>query len=290
MDGQVDGGQVDGGQPTVEEGVEDFSLDYTGTEGEEFKNEVAPEEAPQDSQTNNLDQNSTQVAEQPQEPPLTDVEALQQRVNELMGVISQYEQQKLLTPQPANLQSQQEKSQAQTQPAQPAMPPPGEVSNLDFLGEGVDHLDILGDKAQFNALLNKVATVSFNAAVNAAQEQIMLKIPDLVRSSAQQQMSINNITTEFYAQNQDLANFRPAVSMAAMQLYNENPKLSLPELLKGAAERTREMLRLTRAPSGGRGRVPAQPAGGSVRSGARPNQGADPELSDQQRQIMELLS
>lgn len=115
----------------------------------------------------------------------------------------------------------------------------------------------------------------------------MLRIPSIVSSSAQQQMAIENVTRDFYAANQDLVNFKQAVSMAAMQLYQENPNLLLPDLLSQAAARTREILHLKGINPGGK-RVPAQPAGNSVRGGVD-RSASEPQLSDQQKQILELL-
>lgn len=302
-----------------ENSFDEYDLDYTGDSAE------SEEGTPGDASP--ADTNSTEgggeaqeqvgdaapasgqnLGQVPQQPPLTDVEALQARVNELMGKIAEYEQQKLFNSSPAQVaQAQVEKEQAQAQgqpsPMQSApeqtfqQPMPGQVSNLDFLGglKDQDYIDFLGDPSKFNEMLNKVATVTYNAAVTSAQEQIMMRIPQLVQNAAQQQMSINNITQDFYAKNADLKNFRQAVSMAAVQLYNENPKLQLPELLAGAAKRTREILHLAQPKGGSRKRTPAQPAGGSVRSSSpnrqAPNSSPEGEgLTDQQRQIMELLN
>lgn len=298
-----------------ENSFDEYDLDYTGDETSGMDETVAGEQGGDDNP--NPDQNLGQVpqegagsepsasAEPGQEQAtgqVSDVEALQAKVNELMGIISQHEQQKLLNTPPAQAakaQAAQEQGQPSpgSQQAQSVFQPPmpGQVTNLDFLGglKDQEYVDFLSDPSKFNEMLNKVATVTYNAAVTSAQEQIMMRIPQLVQSAAQQQMSINNITQQFYEQNADLKNFRQAVSMAAVQLYNENPKLQLPELLAGAAKRTREMLHLTQAqPGGGRKRRPAQPAGGSVRSSVpgRQQVGQEPELTDQQKQIMDLLN
>lgn len=191
-------------------------------------------------------------------------------------------------------QQPQPQHQPQPQPQQSlAMPRPGETTTLDFL-QGQDHVDILSDAGKFNSLLNQVATVAFTAAVNAAQERIMTRIPEIVQASAQQQMEIHGMTERFYEANPDLVPYKQAVSMAAMQIHNEKPELALPDLLKGAAERTRNILRLTKTPaaptSGARQRRPAQPAGGSIRSqgGNRTPSGA-PQMTDMERQIADLL-
>lgn len=283
---------MDGQEGMTEEGMvpaedQSYDLDF----GESYEK---PQETDQNlgqslsdaSQEEQQSQDNIQEG-QPQNEQPTDIEVLQSQLNDALGIISQYEQQKLLNGQSQSQSNQQEQ---QSQPEQSLKNvEPGEVVQLDFL-RGQDHIEILRDPEQFNNLLCQVATVSFNAAVQAAQEQVMRRIPNIVQSAAQQQQSISNITRDFYSKNPDLDKFRPAVSMAAMQLFNENPNLQLPDLLKGAAERTREMLRLSQS-GVQRGRRPAQPAGGSIRSaGGNRQPVGQPQLSDQEQQILDLLT
>lgn len=269
---QTNEAALDGGQ--VEETTMDFPEDVS-TPTEEASQE-ASQEHPADSAVQNL--NDTQPAPQEEPDPM---DSMRQQLAAVMGQLSLYKQKELEGAQQA---PQAPKEDAQAEGLRQV--PTGQVSQLDFL-QGEDHVAILEDPAKFNNLLNKVATVAFNAAVNAAQEQVMRRIPSIVSSSAQQQMAIGDVTKEFYASNQDLAPFKQAVSMAAMQLYQENPNLALPELLAQAATRTREVLHL-KGQVPGRKRVPAQPAGNSVQGGVN-RTASDPQLSEQQKQIMDLL-
>lgn len=261
----------------VSEGAVDAGQDMDFPMGE-----PAPVETPQEPEAPAQEaapgeQNLPPRGEQPQEP-VDPTDDLRRQLAEAMGQLSQYKQKELENP-----------SQAAT-PGEAPSPlqqvGPGQVSQLDFL-QGEDHVAILEDPAKFNALLNKVATVAFNAAVNAAQEQVMRRIPSIVSSSAQQQVAIGDVVRDFYAANQDLVPFKQAVSMAAMQLYQEKPDLQLPELLAQASARTREILHL-KGIAPGRKRVPAQPAGNSVQGGVN-RTASDPQLSDQQKQIADLL-
>lgn len=251
---------------------------------EEAQEQAPAQEQPQpvdgDSSHQNLEASVPPQQEQPTPGPSTEDE-LRRQLNEAMGVISQLRQGQLEQP-------------AQTQPAQQQTPEPfqnlqpGQVAQLDFL-QGQDHVAILEDPQKFNELLSRVATTAFTAAVQAAQEQVMLRIPSIVSSTASQQQEIARIADDFYKANSDLANFKPAVSMAATQLYQENPNLTLPELLAQAATRTREVLHLkSAAAAAGRQRVPAQPAGNSVQGGGS-RTASDPQLSDMQKQIADLL-
>lgn len=209
------------------------------------------------------------------EEPSTE-EDLRQKVSDLMGIIASYKQ----------------KEMEATPVASPEMtiPPlaPGQVAELDFL-QGEDHVSILEDPQKFNALLCRVATTAYTAAVNASQEAVMRKIPSVVSSAAQQQSTIERITSEFYAANQDLIPFKTAVSMAAMQLYNENPNLALPDLLAQASDRTRKVLRIQKG-AAPRKRTPAQPAGNSVRGGLDRTSVGGEQLTGQEQQILDLLT
>lgn len=309
MDDQISGGVAEAGNEPIEastvERAKDFNLDYTGDEGiieDETKTQVEPtvDEVEQKGQNLPLDEEQAASQEpQPEQPEKTDVETLQARINELSAIVNKYQQQELA----ARAQHPSAGAQPTTTPQQPqpqAVAPqqqsapqmmPGQISNLDFL-EGVEnHIDLLETKEGLNSLLNKVASVAYTAAVQSASERIMREIPSLVQSSAQQQQAIASITGEFYQKNPDLVNFKQAVSMAAMQIYNEKPTLSLPEMLTEAAKRTREMLHISGAAQAKRRRVPAQPAGGSIRSsgGNRPS-GATPQLTPQEQQILDLIT
>lgn len=280
---------------------EDFDLDYgessqsaSEPEGtQEGQQSVAepPLETPQDGQPQPQSQEqpqpeSTQTQENLQAPQTSDVELLQSELNKAYSIINSYQQRELEQKAFAQQQAQQQPQAQQLQKTQP-----GEVQKLDFL-QGQDHIEILQDANKFNDLLANVATVAFTAAVNAAQERVMRSIPSIVQASSEQQTAIANITRDFYEKNADLSNFRPAVSMAAMQLFNENPSMQLPELLSKAAERTREILHI-KGVQQQRTRRPAQPAGRSVRSAGgnrAPAATNNNGLTDQEQQILDLLT
>lgn len=274
--------EAEGLQPSTDE---DFSLEY-GEAVEEPENghniteerQAEPQPEPQEAEQSPVEEPPAEA-----EPQLTDVETLQKQLNEAMGIISQFEQQRLA--QPTTQEPAKQVQPEQTMQATPA----GQIPKLDFLQGVEDHVEILQDREKLNNVLCQVAVVAYNAAVQSAQEQIMRRIPTIVQSAAQQQSSLAEMTREFYTNNPDLSNFKQAVSMAAMQVYNENPKLTLPEILSGAAQRTREVLRLAKPQKSVR--KPAQPAGGSIRSagGNRPPSG-QPQMSEQERQIAELLT
>lgn len=282
-------------EPTGQDtNLDEFNLDYTGDSGNDAgvqnlnPTEPTSEEQPNEGQPN--EGGELEPAPQPEggEPPLTegeedDAESLRRQLAEANLRLLQYEQGSAKQP-----QAQPQPEPAPTQPQQPSAFPqmPNEVSSLDFIGQE-DHIRILESKESFNALLNKVATVAYNAAVMASQERILRQIPHVVETTANQQMQIKDIVGRFYSANKDLEPYKPAVSMAAIKLHNENPNMPLEEMLNKAAEETRKVLRI-RPGTQARQRVPAQPVGGGRVGGDRTTRPAN--LTEQEQQILDLLS
>lgn len=282
-------------EPTGQDtNLDEFDLDYTGDSGNDAgvqnlnPTEPTSEEQPNEGQPN--EGGELEPAPQPEggEPPLTegeedDAESLRRQLAEANLRLLQYEQGSV-----KQSQAQPQPEPAPTQPQQSSAFPqmPNEVSSLDFIGQE-DHIRILESKESFNALLNKVATVAYNAAVMASQERILRQIPHVVETTANQQLQIKDIVGRFYSANKDLEPYKPAVSMAAIKLHNENPNMPLEEMLNKAAEETRKVLRI-RPGTQARQRVPAQPVGGGRVGGDRTTRPAN--LTEQEQQILDLLS
>lgn len=207
-----------------------------------------------------------------------DIESLRQQVVSLTSQLAEANDKLMSAPNPVP-----------SLPEGVKLPPAGQVTTVGFIENmsEEDYADLISSPAKFNELLNKVATVAYTAAVNAAQENIMRQIPNIVNTSAQQQAYIQSITTEFYKENADLLNYKSTVAMAIQQVCNEEPNIPIKEALAKAAERTRQVLRI-RPES--RRRMPAQPAGNSVSGSGVDRLSSAPQMSEQQRQIMELLS
>lgn len=286
-------------EPTGQDtNLDEFDLDYTGDSGNDADvqnlnpTEPEPEGQPNEEQANEGEELAPTPQPEGGEPPLTegeedDAESLRRQLAEANLRLLQYEQGSAKQPQ---AQPQPEPTPAQPQPQlqQPSVFPQmsNEVSSLDFIGQE-DHIKILESKESFNALLNKVATVAYNAAVMASQERILRQIPHVVETTANQQMQIKDIVGRFYSANKDLEPYKPAVSMAAIKLHNENPNMPLEEMLNKAAEETRKVLRI-RPGTQARQRVPAQPVGGGRVGGDRTSRPAN--LTEQEQQILDLLS
>lgn len=267
--------------------TEDFNLDYDGAPASEtdVQNLNATEPTSEVPADQVADPQNLAPTEQPTEE--SDIDSLRRQLAEANARLLQFEGQPAA--QPKNLAEQPSAGSPSPAPAAPQTVPfpqqANEVSSLDFIGQE-DHIHILEDRNSFNALLNKVATTAYNAAVMAAQDRILRQIPGVVETAANQQMQIKDIVGRFYATNKDLEPYKPAVSMAAIKLHNENPGMPLEEMLTKAAEETRKTLRL-RPNTQARQRVPAQPVGGGRIGGDRTAQPSN--ISDQEQQILDLL-
>lgn len=257
---------------------DDFDLDYSGEEQQVEVTEEAPaEEAPAGmSQTEEAVVTEGETLPEEEAQPEDDLESLRQQLASSQLALLQLQKQ----------QAQQAQPQAAAQPSMQLPNMANEITSVDFLG-GEDHVAILESPEKFNQLLNKVATVSANAAVAAAQERILRQIPQVVETTANQQMRIKDIVGRFYQANKDLEAYKPAVSMAAIQLHNANPSISLEELLSKAADETRKVLKI-KAGTVPRKRVPAQPVGSGKVGGDRTS--GQTTLTEQEQQILELLS
>lgn len=279
----------------------EFDLDYTG-EPAETEGQILEPTEPQPQEETPTEPQPTEPVQEPSAPaePQTaepsaedDITSLRQQLAEAQMELLKYRNapaQPAPAVAPQAPQAPQPQLQAPTQPQNPLQfeipKTANEVTNLDFIGQE-DHISILEDRTKLNNLLNKVATVAFNAAVTASQERILRQIPSVVETTASQQLRISEIVSNFYNSNKDLEPYKPAVSMAAMKLHNENPNMPLEEMLTKAAEETRKVLRIRPANSQ-RLRMPAQPVGSGKVGGDRLVRPAN--LSEQEQQILDLLS
>ena len=266
-------------EPTTEpstESQESTTDNSTVSQNLEDSGITQPEEVTQEPLDNSQPQN---VPDQPDD----DLESLRQKLAAANLEILQLKQNAVPPQHPVQKPETQPVAPPQTSPFSIN---PNEVSNVDFL-QGEDHLNCLEDPAKFNALLNKVATVAFNASVAASQERILRQIPSVVETAANQQMQIRDIVGRFYAANPDLVPYKPAVSMAVLQAHNANPSMPMEELLNKAAADTRAVLRI-KPGTVPRQRVPAQPVGGGRVGTDRTNRPTS-TLTEQEQQILDLL-
>jgi len=74
------------------------------------------------------------------------------------------------------------------------------------------------------------------------QQQVVSELPAIINNLVSQQVAMQQTITTFYDENPDLADYKQFVGFIANNLRQENPELSLEDLLMKAAETSRKKL------------------------------------------------
>ena len=248
-------------------GADEVSLGQLPTTTEEVTPEKMAEAAPEGEQPvggeelSKEEENETLETEKPVEPAKKlegaeekdPSEELRSELADALGKLAQAEVMKLDTP---------------AEPEMKLPEDPKEITQIDFLGD-IETAHLLEDPNALNYLLNKVATVAAQAGKQAGYEMAMRSIPGITTKALTQQLEAQRVATEFYTANPDLTPFKQAVGLACLEFAKKNPNATQSEILKGAGDMTREILRIRGTQ---RARVPAQPAStvGSVERTTKP--------------------
>lgn len=114
-----------------------------------------------------------------------------------------------------------------------------ETSPLDALKE-YSFDNIVESEETFWKFVNDLIT----QVQTKTEEQTMRKIPQVVQTTAQEQMNLREKANSFYANNPDLAHSKPFVANIVNQVYSEHPDWSFDDMLNEAANRARDALGL----------------------------------------------
>lgn len=276
------------------EDLEDEEGTPTGEGEEEAPPTAEPEpegEAPPDGEGEGESETPTGEVETPpkgegeEEPPKEDdkdsiIENLRKTVNELSGGrIHVEEGGHATTQEPAQ-------KPTETTPETPTPQPTGGELKLDpvtFIGENDNLDDILEDPDAFNKILNKVAEVVLNNAINPLQQRVLQNVPVVVNEYSKRRQAVQGLVNEFYKNNDDLLPYKKAVAVAANTVHSENPDWDHEKVFNEAAERTRKSLGLKKQVKTGKDN-PASDTGLRKRKGGR----AQPTLSGIAKDISDL--
>lgn len=202
---------------------EESANEEKGEESKVDETETA-EETPIDIEDKERTQTSAEsvVTEKKVEEPQDEIalikkqnEMLLQRIEELSGKVMNPEQPK--------------QQEEQSQQAGPVV--------IDVVGDD-DIDDIVSSKELFNAAISK----AIMAAEERAVQKILVSIPNIVMKQTQQQAMIKQATDDFYKENPDLEPVKKTVAAVASEIYSTNPQLSITDIFKQSAEKTREIL------------------------------------------------
>ena len=210
----------------------------------------------------------------PAAPAMTDVEALQAKINELSAQLL-------------------EKSAAPpVKPTETPTPPAGAAVTTevdDFLGD-LDIDDVVAKPELFNQVLSQ--------AVRQAQQQvveaILNSLPSLVQPVIRQTIAMEDSVKSFYSEHPLLSNFKQVVGTVANEVQAAEPQASLEKLLPKVAQKAYEYLRIDPA---GLPKTPATPtpqtqnpknAGLPSGGGSRQNNNT-PAIPALEQEILDLM-
>lgn len=152
---------------------------------------------------------------------------------------------------------------------------------VDFLkGRTVD--DVAKDEDSFNTLLNEI----YQRATLDAEERVLRAVPNVVKSSVTQQGALAKHVEKFYTDNPDLGSFKKAVAVVAQEVAGEHPEWSVERVFSEVEKESRRRLGLVKKTV--EEKKAGKRPGGFARGGSGPRSEARPQLSDLEKEIMEM--
>lgn len=161
--------------------------------------------------------------EEPTETPNEDRAELLKQINELSAEILKLK---------AGVPATQEEVTPTPQPTQVAATPT--LQALEVTDD--DYAEALSSKEGFIKILGKVQQV--------AVQQAMLQVPTIVQSLTAQQISMNNMVTDFYRKNADLAPYKEFVSHLATKVSSAHPDWSTEKMMTELPDLVRKSLKI----------------------------------------------
>jgi len=126
-----------------------------------------------------------------------------------------------------------------------------ELDDEDFLADlEVEDISEMG-KESFNKILNK----AYKSGAAKAYEAALKDMPNLIRSSLQQQMVLYEAANRFYSDNPDLVDWKSQVTLVAEELLAKNPDWRIDKLFTETEQETRKRLSLPKKGGGEKGKV-----------------------------------
>lgn len=115
------------------------------------------------------------------------------------------------------------------------------VESLDLIGE-LDIDEVVSDKKLFN----QVISAGLAKIREDLKSELSAMIPGVASTHVNHAMTIKETTDNFYRENSDLVPVKKTVGRIAAEIYAEEPTITIQELYKKAADKTREVLGITR--------------------------------------------
>ena len=159
------------------------------------------------------------------------------------------------------------------------------IEEVDFL-EGATIETIAENEGAFNKLLNKIyqrARLDGRKEALAAQERTLKAIPEVVKTSVEQQTTLSKKAAMFYVANKDLAQFKGAVASVAQEVSGQHPDWSVDQVFEETERETRRRLGLKKTAEQ---KAIGKPRGFAKGSNSR--EAGKATLSDMEREILEM--
>jgi hypothetical protein len=143
-------------------------------------------------------------------------------------------------------------------PAEPPVAPPGESTPPaatqpavvpEVIPEEIvpyvkaeEFEEMMEDPTKFNEVLNNVAARSAQVGGQAAVEQVLRSIPELVVNYVSRHNAMQEMVTDFYSKNDDLVGARKTVASVANEIAAEHSDWDAAKIFDETAVRTRKVL------------------------------------------------
>lgn len=170
--------------------------------------------------------------------------------------------------------------QRETPPAQQS---PVEDKKPDYF-EGWKYEDIIDNEDAFKKFLGEFA----EKIRGYTEETLSRKLPSQVSQISSDQYALQKRVENFYEQHQALDRVRPFVAQITGQVAKENPSWNIDKVLEETAKRSYEALGLNKEVKKDVKQV-KKPAFASTKKAGPRGQDPEPQLSDQEKEILDLI-
>jgi hypothetical protein len=173
-----------------------------------------------------------------------------------------------------NTQAVAEKPVVETKPVETALPVQTQMQSIPVVTAD-DYEEALGSAAGFQKVMEKVHT--------SATMSVLTRLPDIVTSLVSEQVTIQNMVSDFYKVNNDLLPYRNFVGFVTNELSGKHPDWDYRKLFEEVETETRSRLNIMKQKAQREVKAPVVAPTTSAR------QPASAPLSDMEKQIADLI-
>ena len=267
--------EVDEETETETETVDETETETTEDEPEEETSEVVDEEEGEETEEETEDPETAEVETEEEDETSDDED--DEESNPLFDQLNAL----------ASGQIDIDDEEVSKSPEQPAEQPEEQSSDpFDLLG-GLDFDEVVSKPEVFKQVLERAG----EHMRETIQSQVVQAVTQIAGYQVQQQMALQNLTNNFWKENQDLEPVRPYVAKIASTIQSKRPDMPLQKIFEKTAEVARKNLGLKKPKGGGGSPNPKRgnrPALVKTSGGVRKTKTA-PKITGVQKQIADLI-